>query len=121
MRWFPSAAAAVLAPEVEALLHWAVGEGEEHGVAPRLVHDLGPARHDEMVALLPMEGLVADRAFAFALDHGEHRAIGAAIGRALEALGQELHEGAHGRDRRTAARRIDVAQLVAMAGVGRAS
>src|SRR5579872_5572001 len=102
---------ALLAPEVEAFLNRAVGEGEEDGLALRLVHDPGPARDDEVVALLPMEGLVADRAFALAFDHREHRTVGAAIGRRLEALGQELHEGAHGRHRRAAIGWVHVAQL----------
>src|SRR5215212_659317 len=71
---------AVLAPQVELLLHRAVGEGEQHRVTLGAVLDLGPARHDEVVALLPAESLVADHALARALDHREHRAVGAAIG-----------------------------------------
>src|SRR5207302_767944 len=82
-------AAAILAPQVELLLHRPVGEREQHGFGLGLVHDLGPARHHEMVALLPAQRLVADRALALAFDNREHHAVGAAIGRCRESLGQE--------------------------------
>src|SRR5258707_10736513 len=87
-------AAAILAPQVALLLQRAIGEGEQHGLGLGLVHDLGPAPHDEMVALLPAQGLVADRALALAFDHREHRAVGAAVRLGRDALGQELYEDA---------------------------
>src|ERR1700749_1572480 len=49
---------AVLAEQVELLLHRAVGEGEQHGVLVRLVGDPVPAWHHEQIARAPFEGLV---------------------------------------------------------------
>src|SRR3546814_13905567 len=56
-----------------------------------------PARDHEGIALAPGEPLrrvtVANHGMASALDHAEHGGIRRAVGRTLEALGQQLHEG----------------------------
>src|SRR6266581_6786914 len=77
-----------------------------------------PTRHDKDVARLPAEYGVADPGLALALDADIDRAVGRTIGLAGKTLRQKLDEGADRRHRRFAGCRVDVAQLVAVVGVG---
>src|SRR5512137_1306976 len=106
-----------LAEEVERLLHRTVGEAEQHRLLRRLERIGHPARHDEMVARLEVEGLVADLHLAAALDYGETRAVGGAVRLAAETLRQQLDRGADGGHRPAAGRGIGEAHLVAVARV----
>ena len=61
--------------------------------------------------------VVPDGHCAMAFDDAEHRAIGLAPGLARKACRQALHEGGHGRHRRAAGGRVDIAQLDAVPGI----
>ena len=80
-----------------------------------------PRRDHKMVARTKLKS--RDLAIAFychaarAFNDAEHRAVGLAVGLARKAGGQALHEGGHGRHRRAARCRIDVAQLDAIPGI----
>ena len=118
MRRSVSGVAALLAPQAELFLHRAVGVAEQHGLVLGMVADRHPARRDEDVARLPAEDLVADPALAGTLDRDIDRPVGRAVGAGRKALRQQLDEGADRRHRIVAARRVDVAHLVPVIGVG---
>src|SRR5437763_15768137 len=84
-----SRVAAVLAEQVELLLHRAVRKTEQHRIRVRLVRYPAPARHHEQIARAPLKSLVADTGAALAFDRGEHGGVGGAIARGLETLGQQ--------------------------------
>src|SRR5450631_468227 len=50
------------APQVECLLHRAIGKTEQYRIVRRVMRDLAPRRHDEDVVRAPGEGLVTDDA-----------------------------------------------------------
>src|SRR5665213_177774 len=85
-----SRVAAVLAEQVELLLHRTIREAEQHRILAGFVGDPAPARHDEQIARAPLKGLVADPAAAMALDRGEHGGVGRAVARGLETFRQQL-------------------------------
>src|SRR5450631_3608254 len=92
-----SRVAAILAEQVELLLHRTIGEREQHRVRVGLMRDPLPARHHEQVARAPVEGLLADPRASAPFDRREHRRVGGTIARGLESLRQQLNEGADGR------------------------
>src|SRR5882672_9435853 len=97
-----SRVAAVLAEQIQLLLHRTVGETEQHGILIRLVGDPLPARHHEQVARAPLKSLVADPCAALALDRGKYRGVGRTIAGSLETLRQQLDEGSDRRHRKIA-------------------
>ncbi len=62
--------------------------------------------------------LIADPGFASALDRDKDRAVGRAVGAGGKTFRQQLDKGADRRHREIAARRVDIPQLVAVAGIG---
>src|ERR1700722_11940361 len=84
----PSGVAAILAEQVELLLHRTIREREQHGIRVGLVRDPLPARHHEQVAWSPFEGLIADPRATLAFDRREHGGIGRTIARGPETLRQ---------------------------------
>ena len=61
-----------LAKKVERLEHWRIAHGEENRVIGRRtiqVLMIIPERHDEGVALLPIEATLSDLGRAFAAEH----------------------------------------------------
>src|SRR3979490_117715 len=97
-----SRVAAVLAEQVQLLLHRAIRETEQHRILLGLVGDPLPARHHEQVPRAPLESLFADPRPAAAFDRREYRGVGGAIARGLESLRQQLNESADGRHREIA-------------------
>src|ERR1700704_4456590 len=103
-----SCVAAILAIEVELLLHRAIGEAEQHRFLTGRMRDPGPAGCHEDVLRAPFEHLLADLALPRALDRHEHGGVGRAIAMRGEAAGQELDEGADARHGIAAAGRVGV-------------
>src|SRR6476660_8526023 len=60
-----------------------------------------------------------DDRFAVALDDAVDGTVGLSPGLATKARGQLLHEGRHGRHRRAAGERVEVAQLDPVPGIDR--
>src|SRR5262245_61098756 len=112
-----SSVAAVLAEQVELLLHRTVRKTEQHRIRVRLMRDPAPARHHEQIARAPLKGLVADAGAALAFDRSEYGGVGGAIARGLETLRQQLDEGADGRHGVVAGLGIGEFQLQSVTGI----
>src|SRR6266550_609718 len=99
----------LLADQVERLEHGPVAEPEKDRLTafgrvlvPR------PRRHDERIALGPVEALPGDDAVPATLGHVIDGACGVAVRLRVLALADELQVRAHRRQRRTTRIRIDV-------------
>src|SRR5262249_20422760 len=90
---------AILAEQVELLLHRAVGETEQNRIGVGFVGHPVPARHHEEVARAPFEGLLADPRATPAFDGGEHGGIRRAVALGAEPRLRQLDDGAGGCDR----------------------
>ena len=78
-----------------------------------------PGRHHQHVVFIEANGLAFDGRFGAAAEAHVHRAVGAAVRPRLETCGNQLGERRHGRHRRAAGGRVDVALLVAEVRIGR--